>query len=166
MEIQKYLILVLTVSGIQYTKWPVTQYVNVKEDPSHLSSLVSVLYSQNTSLLILCLSKVFTLPSKKFPLPQLGVLWTTKLQHCLPEDSVRSYNLRAQSHKTAPAQLQMLISSPGCYLYFGPIAIIRGSQDTFRGPINFLEQLAELRKTFYLLDYWFIMKVYNSGLAR
>lgn len=52
----------------------------------------------------------------------------------------------------------MLISSPGCYLYFWPIAIIRGSQDTFRGPINFLEQLAELRKTFYLLDYWFIIK--------
>lgn len=45
------------------------QYVNVKEDPSHLSSLVSVLCSQNTSLLKFCLPKVLSVPSqaKSFP---------------------------------------------------------------------------------------------------
>ena len=32
--------------------------------------------------------------------------------------------------------------------------------------VNLLEQLPELRETFYLLDYWFIMKEYNSGTAR
>ena len=29
--------------------------------------------------------------------------------------------------------------------------------------INVLERFAELRETFYLLDYWFIIKGYNSG---
>ena len=32
--------------------------------------------------------------------------------------------------------------------------------------INLLEWLTELRKTFYLLDYWFIIKGFNSGRAR
>ncbi|KAF0875920.1 FHR5 protein, partial [Crocuta crocuta] len=34
------------------------------------------------------------------------------------------------------------------------------------GLINLLEQLTELRETFYLLDYGFIIKGYNSGTAR
>ena len=34
------------------------------------------------------------------------------------------------------------------------------------GSINLLEQLTELRKTFYLLDYPFIVKEYNSSTAR
>lgn len=34
------------------------------------------------------------------------------------------------------------------------------------GLINLLEQFTDLRKTFYLLDYWFIIKGYNSGTAR
>ena len=34
------------------------------------------------------------------------------------------------------------------------------------GLINLLEQLTELRETFYLLEYWFIMNEYNSGMAR
>lgn len=45
------------------------QYVNVKEDPSHLSSVVSVLYSQNTSLLKLCLPKVLSIPSQARSFP-------------------------------------------------------------------------------------------------
>ena len=34
------------------------------------------------------------------------------------------------------------------------------------GSINLLEKLPELRETFYLLDYWFFRKGYNSGTAR
>ena len=34
------------------------------------------------------------------------------------------------------------------------------------GSINLLEQLTELRETFYLLDYQFIIKGCNSGTAR
>lgn len=34
------------------------------------------------------------------------------------------------------------------------------------GLINLLEQLTELRKTFYMLDYWFILKGFNSGTGR
>ena len=34
------------------------------------------------------------------------------------------------------------------------------------GLINVLERLTELRETFYLLDYWFIIEGYNSGTAR
>ena len=134
--------------------------------PFIFSSLSTLLTEYFTSEILSSKGVECPLPSKKFPLLQLGVLWTTKLQHCLPGDGVRSHNLPAQSHKTVPAQLQMLISSPCCYLCFWPTAIIRGSQDTFWGPVNFLEQLVELRKTLYLQDYWFIMKVYNSGLAR
>ena len=36
----------------------------------------------------------------------------------------------------------------------------------FLGLINLLEQLVELRETFYLLDYWFIIKGYNSGYIK
>ena len=32
--------------------------------------------------------------------------------------------------------------------------------------INLQEWLTELRESFYLLDYWFIIKRYNSGIAR
>ena len=32
--------------------------------------------------------------------------------------------------------------------------------------INLLGQLTELGETFYLLDYWFIIKTYNSGIAK
>jgi len=34
------------------------------------------------------------------------------------------------------------------------------------GFLNLLEQLIELRETFYLLDYWFVIKGYKSGTAR
>ena len=34
------------------------------------------------------------------------------------------------------------------------------------GLINLLEHLTELRETFSLLDYWFIVTGYNSGTAR
>ena len=37
---------------------------------------------------------------------------------------------------------------------------------SFLGSITFLEQLTEIRETFYLLDHWFIMKGYNSETAR
>ena len=37
---------------------------------------------------------------------------------------------------------------------------------SFLGSINFLEQLTELRETFYLLDHWFFIKGCNLGTVR
>jgi len=37
---------------------------------------------------------------------------------------------------------------------------------SFLGLVNLLEQLTEFRKTFHLLENWFIMIRYNSGTAR
>ena len=34
------------------------------------------------------------------------------------------------------------------------------------GAINLLEWLTELRKTFYVLDYWFIIEGYSAGTAK
>lgn len=41
---------------------------------------------------------------------------------CLAGDNVRSYGVRAKSHKTVPLPppIQMLITSPGCHLCFQP----------------------------------------------
>ena len=36
----------------------------------------------------------------------------------------------------------------------------------FLGWFNLLELLTELKETFYLLDYWFITKIYNYGTNR
>ena len=56
--------------------------------------------------------------------------------------------------------------SPGCHLSFW---LISYRSEVPMTPsvslINLLEQLTELRETFYLLDYWLI-KRYNSGIAK
>ena len=58
-----------------------------------------------------------------------------------------------------PLQLPMLISTPGCHLYFWPTGYISEVPKTCSSiSINLLEQFTELRETFYLLDYWFIIK--------
>ena len=66
-----------------------------------------------------------------------------------------------------PLQLRLPIRSPGCHLHFWPTGSKSEVPTTpSLGSINLLEQLTELRETFYLLDYWFIIKGYNSGTAR
>ena len=42
----------------------------------------------------------------------------------------------------------------------------RFPRPTSLGLINFLEWFTELREIFYLLDYWFMIKGYNTGTAR
>ena len=37
---------------------------------------------------------------------------------------------------------------------------------SYLGSISLLEQLTELRETYYLLHYWFIITAYNSETAR
>lgn len=41
----------------------------------------------------------------------------TQIWHYLSRDSISSRRLRAQPHKIAPLQLQMLLQVPGCHLY-------------------------------------------------
>lgn len=61
----------------------------------------------------------------------------------------------------------MPVESPECYLYLGPnrykSEVPRTSSMCL---INLLEHLTELRETFYLLDYQFVIRVYSSGTAR
>ena len=68
----------------------------------------------------------------------------------------------SQSYKTAPeTEFQMPITSPGCHLGFWFTSYRSQVPKTlFLGLINLLEQHIELRETFYLLDYHFIVKGY------
>ena len=64
--------------------------------------------------------------------------------------------------------LQTLVARPGCHLYFWPTYgyKLKVSKTLSSGSINMLERLTEFRKTVYLLDNQFVIKVYNSGPAR
>ena len=91
----------------------------------------------------------------------------TKFWHYLPRHSITSHKLRAQSYNIAPP-------APSKAIWKVQIAI--GASDwpaidqfpmtPSLGSINLLEWLTELREAFYLVDYQFILKGYNSGMAR
>ena len=83
-----------------------------------------------------------------------------------PGESIRSYRLRAQSHKTAPCRTS--VPSPGGHLCLWQTGYRPEVQLTppSSGSINLLEWLTELGETFYFLDHWFTIKGYNSGRAR
>lgn len=118
----------------------------------------------------------------------------TQLRHYLPRDSISKgfilYDTPTLSlgnldacHRLLPAllinrlqirgfhnfllELYMPVESPECYLYLGPNGykseVPRTSSMCL---INLLEHLTELRETFYLLDYQFVIRVYSSGTAR
>ena len=57
------------------------------------------------------------------------------------------------------------VISPGCHLGFWPTGY-RLEVPTTPSSFNLLEWLTESRESFYLLDYQFIIKDYNSGTAR
>ena len=65
-------------------------------------------------------------------------------------------------------RFQMSVACPGCYLYFWPTGyrLKIPTTSSSLGFITLLEWLIKLRETFYLLDYWFIIKEYNSGTVR
>ena len=66
---------------------------------------------------------------------------------------------RLEVPKTPLLQLQTPGTHPGCYLYFWPTDYRSDVPPTSSlGSVNFLEQLTKLRETFYLLDYWVIIK--------
>ena len=86
---------------------------------------------------------------------QLGVLQFNSIWHYLPGDSIRFHRLRAQSHKTAPhfrcqSQVQVCFWPTG---YKSEVPIIPSL-----GSINLPEQLIELPKPVYSLDYQFFFK--------
>lgn len=118
----------------------------------------------------------------------------TQLRHYLPRDSISKgfilYDTPTLSlgnldacHRLLPAllinrlqirgfhnfllELYMPVESPECYLYLGPNGykseVPRTSSMCL---INLLEHLTELRETFYLLDYQFVIRVCSSGTAR
>lgn len=64
-------------------------------------------------------------------------------------------------------QLSSDTTCAGCYLYIWPTGHKSEIPTTFYlGSINLLKQLTELRETYYLLRYWFIITEYNLGTAR
>ena len=66
-----------------------------------------------------------------------------------------------------PLPSQTPIASPGCHLCFWPTSYRLVVPTTHSlGSVSLLEQLTELRETFYSLDHWCIVKGYNSGAAR
>ena len=80
--------------------------------------------------------------------------------HCLPGDSGGSHRLRAQPHKTAPcpnvrrqSQVQVVACASD-----QPAVNWKVPGPPPLGSINLLEQLTEIRKTVYLLDYCFIVE--------
>ena len=90
---------------------------------------------------------------------------STQFQHCPPKDSIRFHRLRAQSHKAAlhfrcQLQVQVVTCTSDCS-YKAKVPMISSLS-----LINLLERLTEFRETFYLLEYWLIIKSYNSGSAR
>lgn len=57
--------------------------------------------------------------------------------------------------------IRMPLQSPDCYLYFW-LTVNQRVPWPSHEVIILLEHFPELRETFYLLDYWFIVKGYNS----
>lgn len=73
---------------------------------------------------------------------------------CLPDTSVRSHWLRAQSHKTDPIS----DVNPSCHLCFWPTGYKSKVPTTpCLSLINLQERLTKLRKPLYSLDCWFIL---------
>ena len=86
---------------------------------------------------------------------------TVSLEHVL---GPRRWGLSPQAW---PPQFQMPIFKPSCQLCFWPHGYKSEVSMTFSLVlIDLLGRLPELRETFYLLDYQFIIKGYNSGTAR
>ena len=75
-------------------------------------------------------------------------------------------NSISPKHCSPPPCSQMLIESLDFHLGFWPIGYkLEVPKTPSLYPVNLLELLTELWNN-YLLDYWFIMKGYNSGIAR
>ena len=107
-------------------------------------------------------------PSKQNVLDTSSVSYnSTHSWHCPSGYSVRSSQVRARSHRAAALTTSDASHKPRL-LPMLPIYRLRvgGSMTSSLDSINLLENVTELRKTFYLLDHWFIIKGYNSGKAR
>lgn len=84
----------------------------------------------------------------------------TQFWHYLPRDCVRFHRLRIQSYKAARTpKLQTPVASPGCCQVFCLNCYrLEAPRTLSEGLITLLEQLTELRETYYLLNYQFIIK--------
>ena len=117
-----------------------------------------------------------------------------QLQHCLPGDSNRFYRLTilqdclplthfrwqlqawvvtyASDPQTRGShdhlhRLQIPVTSPDCYRHCWPIGYkSEVPKASSLGLISLLQLITEFSETFYLLDYQFIVRGYNSATAR
>ena len=114
---------------------------------------------------------VFFLQTKQFYNTSWVSYNSTQFWYHLLRDNVRSHRLWAQSHKDVPHSYSVLprmsVAHPGCYLRFWPTDYRSEVPTTpSSDSINLLGWLTKIRETFYLLDYQFIIKEYNSGISR
>ena len=86
---------------------------------------------------------------------------STSRWHQIPQVKGSVLQYRPPSPSDANRKLRL---SPG--LLTDQLYIRSSNDPPALGSINLLGHLTELRETFYLLDYWFIIKGYNSGTAR
>lgn len=84
--------------------------------------------------------------------------------HYLPRDSIRSHRLRAPSHKTA-LHFRCQCKSRFLFVLLTKQPSIRGSCESLLGLNEFARVAHRLRGALYLLDYGFITKEYNPGMA-
>lgn len=104
----------------------------------------------------------------------LRLLDTTTPAGCQISDSNLTLSFQRQLQGLSP--IRLLILTPFRYQLKVQVVILSFHQLTIEvdevprtasfGLVNLLEQLTELRETFYSLDYRFIMKGYNSRTAR
>lgn len=86
--------------------------------------------------------------------------------HYLLEGSTRFHRLFGPTKLLFIPLLQLPVTSSGCCLWFWLAIDWRFEQPLFLGSMNSLEWLIELRETFCLVGYVFIIKGFNSGTAR
>lgn len=134
----------------------------IEHEKNKVSLYFPFLLLPSTIAMILTPVPIWWVPhtNKQLIQSQPGVLQFSSVR-ILPGDSVRSHRLKAHAHKTAlpdfrPTLSTVLLSGHGLEVPDTP------SLDS----INLLEKLTELMDTFYLLDYQFTIKRYNSGTAR
>lgn len=117
----------------------------------------------STQFQCVCQGGEFLHTTKQFQGTSWGSYNSSQFWHCPHGESIRAHSLRALTYKTSPSYfrcqswVQVITCSCDQLLY------IRGSSDFLLGFNKLLQWLTEVTETFYLLEYQFIIKSYNSG---
>ena len=90
-----------------------------------------------------------------------------QFRYYLPRDSMRFHRLRVQPYKTPPFPTSAATHKPRLLPVLGTNWLqIEVPKTPSSGSTNCESSSQNSRETFYLLDHWFIIKGYNSGMTR